>query len=71
MKRLLLFALLASCTTLHTPPQPTVQDAQRRIAVHDVAWLEDTSPIIAFRPPFVYGYWRLQVEACVGKSRPG
>ena len=31
----------------------------------------DSIPIIQFRPPWVYGMYRLQVEACVGVRKDG
>lgn len=73
MRRLAFLLLLCSaCTVQHVPPTvPTL--AQQRIAVlsHRIGWLADTVPLLRFNTPYAYGFWRLQVEACSGKTRDG
>lgn len=62
------FFLLTSCTTKHVaPPTPTLGD----ILKQRIAWVYDTIPVLKFDTPFAYGFFRLQVEACSGKTRLG
>lgn len=62
--------LLACRQPVHTPPNP-LAEARARVLLEQVAFWQDTVPIVKFRPPFAYGYWRLEVETCSGKTREG
>lgn len=68
---LLLCCLLLGCHL----PDPRVKGVQHdprpRIAARDLAWANDTIPVLRFNPPFIYGSWKLQVESCSGLSKAG
>lgn len=64
--------LLLSCRQpIALPPTTQLQQARARALIEQVAFWQDTVPIVKFPPPFAYGYWRLEVERCSGKTRDG
>ena len=71
MRLLYLLLLLVGCTTVHRPPVIGPEAERARIAKRDIAWFGDTTPIVRFNPPYIYGLWRLEVEACAGRTRDG
>ena len=72
MKRLLwLVPLLLGCTTIHQPPVVGVEEIQKRKAMSEIAFLDDTLPVVKFRAPFIYHMWLAQVKACTGVEKEG
>lgn len=72
MTKLLALCLLCACSVKHvqhSPPNPSEQRAD--ILAREIAWIGDNIPVIRFNPPYIYGAWRLEVEACSGKQRAG
>lgn len=73
--RVFLYFLTAVVLGCHSPTptiQPTPLETTRvRVVEDQLGWFDDTIPIVRFRPPFAYGYWRLQVEACAGVTKDG
>lgn len=69
--RVLVLALLALLgATCARTPIPNVATTAA-ILSRDVKWLNDSTPIVRFQTPYIYGFWRLQVEACSGRTREG
>lgn len=62
----------SSCATLtgQLPPQ-VVAEKRAEVIERDIAWLGDTIPILRIGVPFMYGYFRLQLEQCSGLTRDG
>lgn len=78
MKRYLVYSALYTvigvlgCSCASLSGQQTITGERRaEIIVRETAWIIDSVPILRFNVPFTYGYFRLQVEQCSGKTRDG
>lgn len=72
--RVFLYFLIAVVLGCHsgvkpTPPTP-LEQSRIRILDDRAGWFSDTIPIIRFNPPYIYGTWRLEAEACSGLTKP-
>lgn len=61
-------ACAAATHQTDTTPSATTRTA---ILVRSIAWANDTIPVVRFNPPWAYGAWRLEIEACSGLHREG
>lgn len=66
---ILLCSLLASVAC--SQQSDSVVNARRDILLRDIAWLEDSIPLLRFDPPPIYAAWKAQIEKCSGVKRDG
>lgn len=67
----LLLSALSGCATATVDTAAAVQATQARVLARDVAFMEDTIPVVRFPPPPIYAMWRAEVEECSGLHRDG
>lgn len=67
--------LVSACALhRHTPPlalPPPLALARVTVLTGTLAWVDDTVPVLQFKPPPIYGMWRLDVERCSSLTRAG
>lgn len=68
---LLLLVVLSCHRSPATTPTPPLETHRVRIANDRLGWYADTIPIVRYDPPYVYGMWRLRMEACSGVTKLG
>jgi hypothetical protein len=62
--------LLSACSLKHVEPPKAGPD--KAAILHDrLAWLNDSTPVVRFATPFVYGLWKLEMEHCSGRHKEG